>query len=86
VVTSVPDYVPATSTKVTINSKAFTDPGLTLIRSHYQQTDGNGNKLGGAPVNSGTTEAGGDIGGAIITPANTGTQLIQDEPNANIGR
>jgi len=86
VVTSVPDYVPATSTKVTIGGKSFTDPGLTLIRSHYQQTDGNGNPIGKAGVNSGKTESGGDQGGAILSNTNLGTQLIQGNANATVVR
>jgi len=86
VVTSVPDYVPATSTKVMIGGKSFTDPGLVLLRSHYQQTDGNGNNLGPAPRNSGTAEAGGDIGGSILSSSSVGTQLIQNTPNSSIPR
>jgi len=65
VVSSVPDYVPVTKTTV---SGLPVDPGLTLVRSHYQEYDGAGNLLGVAPVNSGaTTEAGGDAGGEILT-------------------
>jgi len=86
VVTSVPDYIPATSVKTTINGKSFTDPGVSLIRSHYQQTDGNGNALGPKPVNAGKTEAGGDMGGCIETSTNVGTQLIQNGPGACIAR
>jgi len=86
VVTTVPDYIPATSVKATINGKSFTDPGLTLIRSHYQQTDGNGNKLGPKPVNAGKTEAGGDMGGCIESSTNVGTQLIQYNPNSCVVR
>lgn len=63
VVDEVPDYVPATKTVGTTT----TDPGLTLVRSHYQQYDGADTLLGAAPVNSGTTEAGGDAGGIILT-------------------
>jgi len=63
VVDSVPDYVPATKTI----AGGITDPGLTLVRSHYQQYDGAGTLLGAAPVNSGTTEAGGDMGGILLT-------------------
>jgi len=62
VVTSVPDYVPATKTV----AGGITDPGLLLVRSHYQQYDGAHTLLGAAPVNSGTTEAGGDMGGQIL--------------------
>ncbi len=63
VVTSVPDYIPATKTL----AGGITDPGLLLVRSHYQEYDGAGTLLGVAPVNSGaTTEAGGDAGGQIL--------------------
>jgi hypothetical protein len=62
VVDSVPDYVPATKAVGTTQ----TDPGLALVRSHYQQYDGAGTLLGAVPVNCGTTEAGGDVGGEIL--------------------
>jgi hypothetical protein len=62
VVGSVPDYIPATKT----TAAGITDPGLELVRAHYQQYDGGGTLLGAAPVNCGTTEAGGDMGGVII--------------------
>lgn len=62
VVTSVPDYIPQTRTV----AGGITDPGLLYQRSHYQQYDGAGTLLGAAPVNSGTKEAGGDMGGCII--------------------
>jgi hypothetical protein len=87
VVDSVPDYVPATKTVGTTG----TDPGLSLVRSHYQQYDGAGTFLGAAPVNTGTTEAGGDMGGVILLcptaktcPASTqqvqGNQGLQIRP------
>ena len=69
VVTSVPDYVPATKTI----AGGITDPGLVLVRSHYQEYDGAGNLLGAAPINSGTTEAGGDAGGQILSCPTTTT-------------
>jgi len=62
VVGSVPDYIPATKTV----AAGITDPGLQLVRAHYQQYDGGGTLLGAAPVNCSTTEAGGDMGGIII--------------------
>jgi len=61
VVSSVPDYVPFVKTTV---APYPTDPGLTHLRSHYQQYDGGGNLIGAAPHNAGTTEAGGDLGAA----------------------
>lgn len=63
VVADVPDYVPFTKTTVT---GLPVDPGLALVRSHYQQYDGAGTLLGAVPINSGSTEAGGDMGGQIL--------------------
>ena len=94
VVTSVPDFVPARETKVTIGGKAFIDPGLNLLRSHYQQVDGAGTPIGPQPVNlGGNAEAGGDMGGCILTLAgkkgsgDAATQLIQDASadNSDLG-
>ncbi|MGA9530248.1 MAG: hypothetical protein WBS24_19190 [Terriglobales bacterium] len=73
-VTSVPDFVPFVKT----TAGGITDPGLTLVRSHYQQYDGGGNLIGAAPVNSGTKESGGDFGGQVLSPATaTTTQQVQ---------
>ncbi len=78
VVTSVPDYVPATRTI----AGGTTDPGLLFLRSHYQQYDGAGTFIGSAPVNSGTTEAGGDMGGCILKNSSKVTQDVDaDFPN-----
>jgi hypothetical protein len=75
-VTSVPDYIPFAATSG--------DPGLKLIRSHYQQYDGAGNFLGAAPHNLGTTtEAGGDMGGCIHSKTGAGsttTGLVNNSP------
>jgi hypothetical protein len=62
VVSSVPDFVPAVKTTVA----GFTDPGLKYLHSHYQQYDGAGTLIGAAPLNSGTKEAGGELGGCIL--------------------
>lgn len=67
--TSVPDFVPSVKT----TAGGITDPGLLIVRSHYQQYDGAGTLIGAAPVNSGTTEAGGDVGGLILSCATTAT-------------
>ena len=85
VVTSVPDYVPVTKT----TAGGITDPGLTLVRSHYQEYDGAGNLLGAAPVNSGTAEAGGDAGGVILscptaTTCPTTTQHVQGDQGLQV--
>jgi hypothetical protein len=89
VVTSVPDYVPFTKT----TAGGITDPGLLLVRSHYQEYDGAGTLLGAAPVNTPVaSEAGGDAGGEILPCATTaacskttqqvqGNQGLQVRPN-----
>jgi hypothetical protein len=69
---SVPDYVPA---KPVLN-----DPGLQLVRSHYQQLDGNGANLGPAPNNGPSGEAGGDLGGCILAVGSSITGDIQSGP------
>ena len=75
VVTSVPDYVPATKTI----SGGITDPGLKIQRSHYQQYDGAGNLLGAAPVNApAAKEAGGDMGGFIVPVSGKGATTTQE--------
>jgi hypothetical protein len=85
VVNIIPDYVPAKPAAGT------TDLGIKLLRSHYQQKDGNGVLLGTVPVNQ-PLEHGGDMGGAII-PTLTGittenqTKLIQssNSDSSNLG-
>jgi hypothetical protein len=61
-VDEVPDFVPAVKTV----GKTQTDPGLLLVRSHYQQEDGAGNLIGAAPVNKPGADLGGDMGGTIL--------------------
>jgi hypothetical protein len=61
-VNSVPDFVPAL--------KNGTDPGLTLLRSHY----------GPGAVNFGPSEAGRDEGGCIESSSSTTTQKVQEAP------
>jgi hypothetical protein len=73
VVTSVPDFVPFVKTV----AGGITDPGLTVVRSHYQQYDGAGILIGAAPLNSGKTEAGGDLGGEILPSTSKTTQNVQ---------
>lgn len=76
VVTTVPDYVPAAKVGVT-------DPGLSLLRSHYSV-------FSIAPVNvSGTGDKGGDAGGCIlsstgvVTTSDTTTKLAQEAPGGS---
>jgi hypothetical protein len=85
-VSSVPDFVPFKLTKVT---GLPNDPGLTYLHSHYQQYDGAGNLIGAAPVNKGTDEAGGEIGGCILKTTGktaTTTQSVNDSPNPCVTR
>lgn len=72
-VNTVPDFVPALKV-------SSTDPGLTLLRSHYTQE-------GIAPVNIATTgDKGGDAGGCILSSSgvvatsDTTTKLAQQAP------
>jgi hypothetical protein len=83
VVTSVPDYVPAKKTAV---SGYPTDPGLLYLHSHYQQYDGSGALIGAAPVNSGTKEAGGELGGCILKYTSKVTQSVNDSPSKCVTR
>jgi hypothetical protein len=78
VVTSVPDYIPDVAVTAaagsTCGTAAYKDLGLLLVRSHYEQFDGNGHALGVAPsypgiATSNTTGGGGDMGGMIIPTA-----------------
>jgi len=77
VVTSIPDYVPAAA----VAGLTTKELGLKLLRSHYQQKDGNGGNLGAGPA-ANSPEKGGDMGGVIIPTAigvttSKQTQLIQ---------
>jgi hypothetical protein len=87
VVTSVPDYVPFKAT----TAGGISDLGLKVLRSHYEQRDGNGAELGKttAIVNE-PTENGGDMGGFIIpttigVTTETQIQLIQNETATSLG-
>jgi hypothetical protein len=61
-----PDFVPAVVVAANPGLGFDGDPGLTLLRSHYQQVDNAGNKIGPAPVDdSSTGDAGGDVAGCI---------------------
>jgi len=88
VVTSTPDYVPYGA----ITASGVADLGLKVLRSHYEQKDGNGNQLGAAGAATNVPEKGGDMGGFII-PTTIGvttekqTQLVQhtNSDNSNLG-
>lgn len=78
-VLNTPDFVPEAIQTITAAENPFgyaiTDKGLLLLRSHYQQYDGAGVKIGVAGVNEPTTaEKGGDMGGLII-PTSIGVTL-----------
>ncbi|HLX84745.1 MAG TPA: hypothetical protein VKR59_12660 [Terriglobales bacterium] len=79
-VAAVPDYIPFATTTCLPTSTPFPcateieDPGVLLVRAHYQQVDGAGTDIGAASVENftktgtgGFTEAGGDMGGAVFT-------------------
>ena len=71
VVVNTPDYVPAVPVagQVGTDGKAIAELGLKLVRSHYQQYQGNGILLGPFVTVADTCnvpERGGDMGGMII--------------------
>jgi hypothetical protein len=71
VVAAVPDYIPYVAVTCSASthpacSPTVSDLGLKLLRSHYEQEDGNGVELGAAGVATNSPEKGGDMGGIII--------------------
>jgi hypothetical protein len=87
VVDAVPDYIPYKAVTCTSATHPFgctpsvADPGLLVLRSHYQQLDG-ANTILAQPINAGSavenftktgtgafTESGGDMGGTVFTCA-----------------
>lgn len=86
VVNITPDYVPFAA----VTGTNPPEIGLKFLRSHYQQYDGAGNKIGVAPINTGA-DKGGDMGGCIL-PTTAGlltskqTQLIQNATADNSNR
>lgn len=79
-VDDIPDFVPAVKTLGTTQ----TDPGLEIVRSHYQEYDGAGTLIGVAPVNKPKTQKGGDAGGVILPLASTTTQQVQGDQGLQI--
>jgi hypothetical protein len=86
VVSAVPDYIPYATQTCTPTSTPYScatkiiDPGLLVLRAHYQQKDGSGVAIGAGPIenftktgSSGFTEAGGDMGGEVFTCATQAT-------------
>lgn len=94
VVSSVPDYVPSTAVTCTDcngTTTTISDLGLKLLRSHYEQHDGNGVELGKTTaIANEPTENGGDMGGMII-PTTIGVttekqlQLVQNATETSLG-
>ncbi|MFZ0684037.1 MAG: hypothetical protein WAM89_00710 [Terriglobales bacterium] len=80
VVCDVPDYVPF----LKVAGCGFADPGLQYLRSHYQQYDGAGTFIGGAAVNFGAGEAGGDMAGEIRPIGSSVTQHVQGNQGLQI--
>ncbi len=87
VVTTVPDYVPFKST----TAGGISDLGLKLLRSHYEQRDGNGLELGKTTaIANEPSENGGDMGGLII-PTTIGVtteqqiQIVQNGTATSLG-
>jgi hypothetical protein len=79
VVNSVPDYIPFAAVK---QGTTTLDPGLLIVRSHYQQYDGAGTLIGAAPVNK--TDVGGDMGGDILVcPTATTCPTTTQSVNGN---
>jgi hypothetical protein len=100
VVNATPDYIPALAQPVgcSVSKGTCTDPGVQIFHTHYQQLDGDGADIGGAPSdgsfnsNNNPTggDAGGDMGGCIEpTPLTDDFGWIQTGPgntcsNANV--
>ena len=62
-----PDFVPVVVIAANTTTGFPGDPGLQLLRSHYQQVDNAGALLGKAPVNDSTTgDLGGDVAGCVL--------------------
>jgi len=77
-----PDYVPVVSIAANSTTGFPGDPGLQLLRSHYQQKDNAGVSLGNAPVNDSTTgDVGGDMGGCIehFLPGVTANEIKESD-------
>lgn len=84
---SVPDYIPALAV-----TGANPDPGMLIWHTHYQQRDGNDNKIGASPSNGAFSvhgnptggDHGGDAGGCTISTkgitTTTDIEFIQTGP------
>lgn len=85
--TSTPDFVPVVAVAANSSTGFAGDPGLQLLRSHYQQVDNAGAKIGNAPVNDASTgDVGGDVAGCIehFTPGATGNPLKESDSTTGL--
>ncbi len=95
VVNDTPDYIPALAqpTGCSVSGGTCTDPGVQIWHSHYQQLDGDGNDLGPTESNGSfnsngnptSGDAGGDMGGCIITTAQAASSKTFDAGFIQIG-
>jgi hypothetical protein len=77
-----PDFVPIVAVLANSSTGFGGDPGLQLLRSHYQQVDNAGVAIGNAPVDDAVTgDVGGDVGGCIehFTPGATANQVKESD-------
>jgi hypothetical protein len=77
-----PDFVPIVAVAANAGTGFKGDPGLQLLRSHYQQVDNAGALIGPTPVNDSTTgDKGGDVGGCIehFLPGTTANQVAESD-------
>lgn len=82
-----PDFVPVVALTANNSTGAVNDPGLQLLRSHYQQVDGTGVKLGPAPVNDAIAgDKGGDVAGCILhaAPGTTSTAIGETDSTTRL--
>jgi hypothetical protein len=77
-----PDFVPVVAILANVSTGFPGDPGLQLLRSHYQEVDNSGALIGKAPVNDATTgDVGGDVAGCILhaLPGVSANQIKQTD-------
>src|SRR5215831_11342075 len=82
-----PDFVPIVAVVANASTGFKGDPGLQLLRSHYQQVDNSGALIGPAPVNDSTTgDKGGDVGGCIehFLPGITANQIAESDSTTGL--
>jgi len=85
--TVTPDFVPIVAVAANTSTGFAGDPGLQLLRSHYQQVDNAGTHIGLAPVNDATTgDVGGDVAGCIehFTPGTAGNPLKESDSTTGL--